>query len=47
MCAEEITKDTKTKTLIIHAAIEFNDLKIPPGNKLHKLQGGTQGYCVM
>jgi len=47
MYAEKITKDNKTKTLIIHAAIEFNDLKIPPGNKLHKLQGDMQGYCAI
>lgn len=32
-------KTAKRKLLHIHSAINLNDLKIPPGNRLHKLIG--------
>ncbi len=35
----EIQKIAKRKLLQIHAAINLNDLKIPPGNRLHNLGG--------
>ncbi len=34
----EIQKIAKRKLLQIHASINLNDLKIPPGNRLHDLK---------
>ncbi len=39
----EIQKIAKRKLLQIHAAINLNDLKIPPGNRLHNLGGERKG----
>ncbi len=39
----EIQRITKRKLIHIHAAISLNDLKIPPGNRLHALKGDREG----
>lgn len=39
----EILKTAYRKLLIIDAAENLEDLKIPPGNKLEKLSGDLQG----
>lgn len=39
----EIQKIAKRKLLQIHAAINLNDLKIPPGNRLHDLKDDRKG----
>ena len=31
------------KLLLLHAAIDLNDLRIPPGNRLEKLKGNRDG----
>jgi toxin HigB-1 len=39
----EIQKTAKRKLLQINAAINLNDLKIPPGNRLHDLKDDRKG----
>lgn len=39
----EIQKTAKRKLLQIHAAVSLNDLKIPPGNRLHDLKDDRKG----
>lgn len=39
----EIQKTAKRKLLQIHAAVNLNDLKIPPGNRLHDLKDDRKG----
>ncbi len=39
----ELHKIALRKLLIIDAAIDLNDLKIPPGNKLEALRGNRKG----
>lgn len=31
------------KLLLLHAAMDINDLRIPPGNRLEKLKGNREG----
>jgi len=31
------------KLLILHAAVDLRDLRIPPGNRLEKLRGSRKG----
>ena len=38
----QIQKIAHRKLLILHAAIDVNDLKIPPGNQLEKLKGNRK-----
>ena len=45
----EIQRNARKKLYHIHAAISLNDLKIPPGNKLHSLSGqrkGEHAICI-
>lgn len=42
-----LQKIARRKLLIIHAATEFNDLKVPPGNKLHKLKGNMKDFWAI
>ena len=35
----QIAKHARKRLLIIHAARDVNDLRIPPGNRLEKLSG--------
>ncbi len=39
----EIQKTAKRKLLQINAATNLNDLKIPPGNRLHDLKDDRKG----
>ena len=39
----EIQRNARKKLIHIHAAIDINDLKIPPGNRLHKLDKERSG----
>ncbi|OHD10846.1 MAG: plasmid maintenance system killer [Spirochaetes bacterium GWB1_36_13] len=38
-----IQKTAKRKLIHIHSVIDLNDLKIPPGNRLHQLDGDRKG----
>jgi proteic killer suppression protein len=38
----EILRSARRKLLIIHAAINLNDLRTPPSNHLEKLKGARQ-----
>ena len=38
-----IQKTAKRKLIHIHSVIDLNDLKIPPGNRLHALEGDRKG----
>ena len=35
----------RSKLLIIHAAANENDLRIPPGNRFERLKGDKKGWC--
>jgi proteic killer suppression protein len=35
----------RSKLLIIHAAVNEDDLKVPPGNHFEKLKGDKKGWC--
>jgi len=35
----------RSKLLIIHAAVDEDDLKVPPGNHFEKLKGDKKGWC--
>ena len=35
----------RSKLLIIHAAVDEDDLKVPPGNHFEKLIGDKKGWC--
>jgi len=39
----DISKIAKRKLIHIHSAIDLNDLKIPPGNRLHALSKDRKG----
>ncbi|MEN8152944.1 MAG: type II toxin-antitoxin system RelE/ParE family toxin [Acidobacteriota bacterium] len=39
----EIQRIAKRKMIMIHSSINLNDLKVPPGNKLHALGGDREG----
>ncbi|MCL2764841.1 MAG: type II toxin-antitoxin system RelE/ParE family toxin [Treponema sp.] len=41
----ELLQRGRSKLLIIHAATNENDLRIPPGNKFEKLKGDKKGLC--
>ena len=40
---DDIQKISKRKLIHIHSSINLNDLKIPPGNKLHALSKDRKG----
>jgi len=39
----EIQKTARRKLIHIHSAITLNDLRVPPGNRLHALEGTRVG----
>ncbi len=39
-----LVKIAKRKLEILHAATELNELRLPPGNKLEKLQGNLAAF---
>jgi proteic killer suppression protein len=41
----DIQQRVRTKLLIIHFAVDENDLKTPPGNHFEKLKGSRKGQC--
>ncbi|MCL2721126.1 MAG: type II toxin-antitoxin system RelE/ParE family toxin [Treponema sp.] len=41
----ELYHRSRSKLLIIHAATDENDLRIPPGNRFEKLKGNKKGLC--
>jgi len=40
---EDIQKRARQKILLIDAAAEINDLRVPPGNRLEQLKGDRSG----
>ena len=40
----EIMRSALRKLDIMHAAHRLGDLRVPPGNRLHKLTGNLDGY---
>ena len=41
----ELLQRARAKLLIIDAAVDENDLAIPPGNRFEKLKGDKKGLC--
>jgi len=41
----ELFHRARTKLLIIHAATNELDLRIPPGNQFERLKGNKKGWC--
>jgi len=39
----EIQRTARRKLIHLHSAINLNDLRVPPGNKLHALIGARKG----
>ena len=39
----EMQKTARRKLIHIHSSINHNDLRVPPGNKLHALSGDRKG----
>ncbi len=39
----QIVRRARRKLLMIHAATDVNDLRVPPGNRLEKLSGNRSG----
>lgn len=39
----DVQRIARKKLLILDAAIDLNDLRIPPGNRLERLKGGRKG----
>jgi len=39
----QIARRARKKLLLIHASIDANDLRVPPGNRLEKLSGDRAG----
>ena len=43
----ELCKSARRKMIMVDAAVDVNDLKFPPGNRLKKLKGNRKGqYSV-
>jgi proteic killer suppression protein len=40
----EIQKTARRKLIHIHSAVNLIDLRVPPGNRLHALDGARKGY---
>lgn len=40
----ELKRVARRKLLYIHDAVELNDLRVPPGNRLKILKGDLQGH---
>jgi proteic killer suppression protein len=43
----EIQRNARKKLVHIHGALDLNDLKIPPGNRLHSLKGNRKGQHLI
>jgi len=41
----ELLQRARSKLLVIHAAANENDLRIPPGNHFERLKGDKKGWC--
>jgi len=41
----DISLRARNKLLIINAATDENDLRVPPGNHFEKLKGNKKGLC--
>ena len=39
----DILRTAKRRLLILHAAISLEDIRVPPGNRLHALSGDRKG----
>lgn len=39
----DILRTAKRRLLVLHAAISLEDLRVPPGNRLHALSGDRKG----
>ena len=39
----DIQRAARRKLIMIHSAIDLNDLRVPPGNRLHTLDGNRAG----
>lgn len=39
----DIARTAKRRLLMLHAAISLEDLRVPPGNRLHALSGDRKG----
>jgi proteic killer suppression protein len=43
----ELQRVARRKLIMIHSSINLNDLRVPPGNRLHQLSGDRKGqYSV-
>lgn len=42
----DLQRMANRKLLILDAAEDINDLRIPPGNRLEQLQGGRTGHSI-
>lgn len=40
---KNIERVARRKLLMLHAAVQLSDLKVPPGNRLESLSGNRQG----
>ncbi len=40
---QSFEQDAREKLLLLHAATNVNDLRVPPGNRLEKLKGDRAG----
>jgi len=40
---EDIQRRGQRKLVVVHAAEELDDLRVPPGNRLEKLTGNREG----
>ena len=40
---EQIQRRAQTKLMMLHNAVDLNDLRIPPGNRLEALSGDRDG----
>ena len=43
--APDLFMRARSKLLIIHAAVDEDDLRVPPGNHFEKLKGDKKGWC--
>ena len=41
--SNELQRSAQRKLAILHNAIDLNDLRIPPGNRLERLSGSREG----
>lgn len=42
-----LVRSARRKMLILHAAITLQDLRVPPGNRLHGLSGDREGQYAI